>query len=68
MSRRAQIHLPAAPGAMATTLAIAAGINLHQPAVLHAGLACIPVTHGLITAADVERPATGNGDGDGDGA
>ena len=30
-----------------------AGINVHQPAVLQAGDACVSVTHGMVTKADV---------------
>jgi hypothetical protein len=37
----------------------AAGIDLHQPGALQAGLACAPVTHGLITRAAVERAVNG---------
>jgi hypothetical protein len=37
----------------------ASGINLHQPAVLDAGLACTSVTHGLLSRADVERAVNG---------
>lgn len=33
----------------------AAGINLHQPAVLQAADACVSVTHGLLTKASVAR-------------
>ena len=36
-----------------------AGINLHQPAVIQAGDACVSVTHGLITRADVARFVAG---------
>jgi hypothetical protein len=32
-----------------------AGINLHQPALLQAGDACVSVTHGVLTKADVAR-------------
>jgi hypothetical protein len=37
-----------------------AGINLHQPAVLHAADGCVSVTHGLITQADVARAVNGS--------
>ena len=37
----------------------AAGIDLHQPALLRAGLACVPVTHGLLTRAAIERAVNG---------
>jgi hypothetical protein len=36
-----------------------AGINLHQPAVLQAGDACVSVTHGVITKAVVARFVAG---------
>jgi hypothetical protein len=36
-----------------------AGINLHQPAVLQAGDACVSVTHGVITKAAVARFVAG---------
>jgi hypothetical protein len=52
---------PTAQGQLSPEMVTAAGINLHQPAVLHAGLACIPVTHGLLTAADIRRAVNGNG-------
>jgi hypothetical protein len=35
------------------------GIDLHQPALLRAALACAPVTHGMITRAAVERAVNG---------
>jgi hypothetical protein len=38
----------------------AAGINLHQPAVLQAGDACVGVTHGLLTKAAVARFVAGH--------
>jgi hypothetical protein len=37
-----------------------AGINLHQPAVLRAADACIPLTHGLLTRADVAHFIAGH--------
>ena len=36
-----------------------AGIDLHQPAVVHAADACVGVTHGLITRAGVARFVAG---------
>jgi hypothetical protein len=39
--------------------ALGAGIDLHQPALLQAALACAPVTHGLITRAALERAGNG---------
>jgi hypothetical protein len=50
---------PTAQGHLSPEMVTAAGITLHQPAVLHAGLACISVTHGLLTAHDIERAVNG---------
>jgi hypothetical protein len=44
-----------AHGQLSPQMVTAAGIDLYQPAVLRAGLACIRVTHGLLTRADIER-------------
>ena len=52
---------PTAQGQLSASMVTAAGINLHQPAVLHAGLACIGVTHGDITRAAVEQAVNGTG-------
>jgi hypothetical protein len=37
----------------------AAGIDLHQPRLLRAALACVPVSHGLLTRAAIERAVNG---------
>ena len=50
---------PTAQGQLSPQMVTAAGIDLHQPAVLNAGLACTSVTHGLLTRADVERAVNG---------
>ncbi len=50
---------PTANGELTPEMATAAGINLHQPAVLHAGYACVGVTHGFITRAAVARAVNG---------
>lgn len=50
---------PTVQGQLTPEMVSAAGIDLHQPALLHAGLACAPVTHGLITRAAVERAVQG---------
>jgi len=50
---------PASSGQLTPEMVTAAGINLHQPAVLKAGLACTSVTHGLLTRAAVERAVNG---------
>ncbi len=46
-------------GQLNPQMVTAAGVDLHQPAVLSAGLACTRVTHGLLTHADVERAVNG---------
>jgi hypothetical protein len=56
---------PTAQGQLNPEMVTAAGINLHQPALLHAGLACVPVTHGLLTPADIERAVNGGRNGGG---
>ncbi|HTU84751.1 MAG TPA: hypothetical protein VMF57_04200 [Solirubrobacteraceae bacterium] len=50
---------PTSTGQLTHQMVTAAGINLHQPAVLQAGDACIGVTHGFITRADVARFVAG---------
>ncbi len=50
---------PTGQGQLTPEMVTAAGIDLHQPALLTAGLACAPVTHGLITRAAVERAVNG---------
>ena len=50
---------PTAQGQLSPQMVTAAGIDLHQPAVLNAGLACTSVTHGLLTRAAVERAVNG---------
>jgi hypothetical protein len=50
---------PTNQGELTPQMVTAAGIDLHQPDVLRAGLACVPVTHGLVTAAAIERAVNG---------
>jgi hypothetical protein len=50
---------PTAQGQLSPQMVTAAGIDLHQPAVLNAGLACTSVTHGLLTRAAIERAVNG---------
>jgi hypothetical protein len=50
---------PTAHGELTPQTVAAAGIDLHQQALLKVGLACAPVTHGLITRAAVERAVNG---------
>jgi hypothetical protein len=51
---------PTTTGQLTHEMVAAAGINLHQPAVLKAGDACAPVTHGFITKATVARFVAGH--------
>ncbi len=50
---------PTAQGELTPDMVTAAGIDLHQKSLLQAGLACAPLTHGLITRAAVERAVNG---------
>lgn len=50
---------PTRQGELTPQMVAAAGLDLHQPALLQAGLACAPVTHGLITRAAVQRAVNG---------
>jgi hypothetical protein len=52
---------PNAQGQLTLEMIAAAGIDLHQPAILPAARACIGVTHGQITMADVDRAVNGSG-------
>lgn len=46
---------PTANGQLTPEMVTAAGIDLHEPALLQAGLGCVSVTHGLLTPADIQR-------------
>ena len=50
---------PTNQGLLTPQRVTAAGIDLHQPKLLRAGLACVPVTHGLLTRAAIERAVNG---------
>jgi hypothetical protein len=50
---------PNAQGQLPAQTITAAGVNIHTPQFLAAGKACIGVTHGQITVADVEALANG---------
>jgi hypothetical protein len=50
---------PNSQGQITMEMITAAGINLHAPNVLPAARACVGVTHGVITGADVERAING---------
>jgi hypothetical protein len=51
---------PSASGQLTHEMVAAAGINVHQPAMLQAGYACVGVSHGFITKAIVARFVAGN--------
>ena len=51
---------PTSSGDLTHEMLANAGINLHQPAVLQAGDACVGVTHGFITKAAVARFVAGD--------
>jgi hypothetical protein len=51
---------PTKQGQLTPQMVTAAGIDLHQPDLLRAGLACVPVTHGLLTPAAIERAVNGD--------
>ncbi len=50
---------PTSSGQLTHEMVANAGIDLHQPAVLRAGDACVSVTHGVITKAVVARFVAG---------
>ena len=50
---------PTSSGELTHQMVASAGINLHQPAVLQAGDACVRVTHGAITKPMVARFVAG---------
>jgi hypothetical protein len=50
---------PNSQGQITREMITAAGINLHAPNVLPAAKACVGVTHGVITGADVARAING---------
>lgn len=50
---------PSATGQLTHEMVAAAGIDLHQPAVLQAGDACVGASHGFITKAIVARFVAG---------
>jgi hypothetical protein len=52
---------PNSQGQLTTQMISAAGIDLHQPAVLTAGKACVGVTRGAITVAQVEAAVAHGG-------
>jgi hypothetical protein len=50
---------PTSSGQLTHEMLANAGINLHQPALLQAADACVSVTHGVITQADVAKFVAG---------
>lgn len=50
---------PTSKGHLTLQMVTAAGVDLQAPGVLTAAKACIGVSHGAITAADVERAVNG---------
>lgn len=50
---------PTAQGQLTLEMVHSAGVDLQAPSVLPAGRACVGVTHGVITWADVERAVNG---------
>src|SRR5262249_18811378 len=50
---------PNAKGQLSMEMISAAGIDIHTPRVLNAGKACVGVTHGAITVAQVEALVSG---------
>jgi hypothetical protein len=55
---------PDSQGRLTPAMLTAAGIDLHQPAIRPAAYTCLPLTHGLLTRADVNQAvANPNGSG-----
>ncbi len=52
---------PTATGELNPEMVSKAGIDLHQPAVLQAGDACVSVTHGFLTKAKIAQVVNGTG-------
>jgi hypothetical protein len=46
---------PDSQGRLTPAMLSQAGIDLHQPAIRPAAYACLPMTHGLVTKADINR-------------
>jgi hypothetical protein len=51
---------PTNDGSLTHQMLAQAGIDLHQPAVVQAADACVTVTHGLLTRADVAQFIAGS--------
>jgi hypothetical protein len=50
---------PTSTGELTPEMVTRAGINLHQPAAIQAADACVGVSHGFLTRADVARAVNG---------
>ena len=50
---------PTNQGRLTPEMVTVAGIDLHQPGLLRAGLACVPVTNGLLTRGAIEQAVHG---------
>jgi hypothetical protein len=51
---------PSTTGELTHEMLANAGINIHQPAVVQAADACVSVTHGFLTRADIARFVAGH--------
>jgi hypothetical protein len=51
---------PNAQGDLTPQMLTAAGIDLHAPKVLAAGIACVPSSHGAVSVADIHRAINSN--------
>jgi hypothetical protein len=52
---------PTSTGELTPEMVTRAGIDIHQPAAIHAADACVGVTHGFLTRADIARAVNGPG-------
>jgi hypothetical protein len=52
---------PTSSGELSPQMVTQAGIDIHQPATIHAADACVGVTHGFLTRADIARAVNGPG-------
>jgi hypothetical protein len=50
---------PTSQGQLTPQMVTAAGIDLHQPNLLSAGLDCVPASHGMLTRSAIERAVHG---------
>jgi hypothetical protein len=50
---------PTSQGQLTPPMVTATGIDLHQPKALRVALACVPASHGLLTAGAIERAVHG---------